>query len=68
MSSSDNTTGEATMAEPTLQDVMDRLDRMEKRLDGRIDSVNRRLTGIENRLTSMEQVIIKLTAASPVPV
>ncbi|MCY4423008.1 MAG: hypothetical protein OXC06_08060 [Acidimicrobiaceae bacterium] len=56
------------MAEPTLQDVMDRLDRMEERLDGRIDSVNRRLTGIENRLTSMGQVIIKLTAASPVPV
>ena len=56
------------MSEPTLQDVLDRLDQMEKRLNERIDSMSRRLTGIENRLTSSEQLLIKLTAASPVPV
>ena len=56
------------MSEPTIQDVLDRLDVMEKRLDQRIDGVYRRLTGIENRLTTMEQTVLKLVAASSVPV
>ena len=59
------------MAEPTIQDVLDRLDKIDGRLDGmdkRIDSVFHRLTGIENRRASSEQVLIKLAAASPVPV
>lgn len=59
---SDNTT------EPTIQDVLDRLDAMETRLDQRIDAIYRRLTGIENRLASLEQTTIKLVAASAVPV
>lgn len=53
---------------PTNQDLLDALQAMETRLDGRIDSVNRRLTGIENRLTSVEQLLIKIAAALPVSV
>ena len=52
------------MSEPTNQDLLDAINALDKR----IDSVYHRLTGIENRLASSEQVLIKLAAASPVPV
>ena len=53
---------------PTLQTVLDRLDEMDQRITSRLDSMNRRINGLENRVASVEQVLIKLTAASPVPV
>ena len=65
----------ATVTEPTIRDVIARIDKMDKRLterldkiDGRLDSMNRRLNGLENRVAATEQLLIKLTAASPVPV
>lgn len=56
------------VSDPTNRDLLDAIQSLEERLDKRIDSVNHRLTGIENRLATLEQTVLKLVSASPVPV
>lgn len=65
-------------SEPTLSDVMARLDqndaamrdvieRLDK-IDGSIQSVRRELQGIYTRLGALEQAVVKIVAAAPMPV
>lgn len=60
--------------EPTLSDVMVRLDEMDKRLtermdriDGRLDGMNRRINSLENRQAATEQLLIRIANAVQVP-